>query len=142
MAKRSAAKRKDAAPAETTKSSQEALSVRANTEARADVKGSNRWATIKEIDEAFDPKDPRVEVINISLMEGGTPPEPGELADESNENAGKYSYQRVAGGVIIGMRRGGPFESVDGFGWRDAEDKAAHGNPVGGGATRLADTRR
>ena len=37
------------------------------------------------------------------------------------------------------MRRCGGYESVHGFGWKDADDKAARGNPNGGGAARVAD---
>lgn len=141
MAKKSVAKRSAAKPAaapeqKTTESSQAAISVGDNVKAYADVSTSNRWATIRKVDEAFDKNDPREEVINISLMEGGVPPAANDLAEEGNESAQHYSYQRVAGGVIIGMRRGGAFESVDGFGWKDAADKAAHGNPVGAGSAR------
>lgn len=128
---------KKAAKRESTTSSQQAISVSDNMKAQADVSATNRWATIKHIDEAFD-KDARDEVINISLMEGGVPPHPNELAEDGNENAEHYAYQKVAEGVIIGMRRGGEYESVDGFGWKDAADKAAHGNPVGAGSTRVA----
>lgn len=125
-------------PASTT-SSQSAISVADNVKAYQDVSTSNRWATIKQTDGTFD-KDAREEVINISLMDGGVPPGANELANEGNDNAQHYSYQRVAAGVTIGMRRGGPFESVDGFGWKDAADKAAHGSPVGSGSTRVAET--
>ncbi|WP_024337993.1 hypothetical protein [Bradyrhizobium japonicum] len=145
MAKKSVAKRsaaKDAAgeaekPARTT-SANKALSVKDTVGARAAAVATNRWATLKETDGIFD-KDPRKEVINISIMENGPPEVDGSLAAEGNENAEKYTYQQVGPGVMIGMREGGEFESVDGFGWRDAEDKAAHGNPAGQGAARLAD---
>lgn len=145
MAKKSVAKRsaaKDTAdgaqkPARTT-SANKALSVKDTVGARAAAVATNRWATLKETDGIFD-KDPRKEVINISIMENGPPEVDAELAAEGNENADKYTYQQVGPGVMIGMREGGEFESVDGFGWRDAEDKAAHGNPAGQGAARLAD---
>lgn len=138
VAKRTASAKSKAAEPKSTKSSQSALSVADNVKAYEDVSTSNRWATIKKTDGTFD-KDAREEVINISLMEGGVPPAPNELAEKGNEHADTYSFQKVAGGVIIGMRRGGPFESVDGFGWKDAADKAAHGNPVGAGSTRVVD---
>ena len=135
VAKRSASKRPVAT---STKSANAALSVAQGVEARAAAVTSNRWATLKNVDEAFDKNDPRKEVINISIMENG-PPDPKDLAAKGNENAQHYSYQQVSPSVIIGMREGGPFESVDGFGWKDAADKAAHGNPVGSGSTRIAD---
>lgn len=143
MAPKSNAKRSAASKAtpkhQATVSAQAPISVADNLKAYADVSASNRWATILKVD---DPKDPREEIINISLMEGGVPPAPNDLAEEGNEHASQYAYQRVAGGVIIGMRRGGEFESVDGFGWKDADDKAARGNPNGAGTTRvLAEAR-
>jgi hypothetical protein len=177
MAKKSVAKRsaaKDTAsaaekPVKTT-SANKALSVKDTVGARAAAVATNRWATLKETDGVFD-KDPRKEVINISIMENGPPEVDAELAKEGNEAADgysyqqvgpgvmigmregdaelakegneeaadKYSYQQVGPGVMIGMREGGEFESVDGFGWKDAADKAAHGNPAGQGAARLAD---
>jgi hypothetical protein len=137
-AKRSAASRAEPKP-QLTESAAKPISVADNVKAYADVSASNRWATILKVE---DPKDPREEVINISLMEGNVPPAANDLAEEGNEHAAQYAYQRVAGGVVIGMRRGGEFESVDGFGWKDAADKAARGNPNGGGATRvLAEAR-
>jgi hypothetical protein len=145
MAKKSVAKRsaaKDTAsdaekPVKTT-SANKALSVKDTVGARAAAVATNRWATLKETDGIFD-KDPRKEVINISIMENGPPEVDAELAKEGNEAADGYSYQQVGPGVMIGMREGGEFESVDGFGWKDAADKAAHGNPAGQGAARLAD---
>jgi hypothetical protein len=145
MAKKSVAKRsaaKDTAsaaekPVKTT-SANKALSVKDTVGARAAAVATNRWATLKETDGVFD-KDPRKEVINISIMENGPPEVDAELAKEGNEAADGYSYQQVGPGVMIGMREGGEFESVDGFGWKDAADKAAHGNPAGQGAARLAD---
>jgi hypothetical protein len=142
VAKRSAAKEtasKAEKPAGTT-SANKAISVKDTVSARAAAVTTNRWATLKEADGIFD-KDPRKEVINISIMENGPPEVDGELAKEGNEAASHYSYQQVGPGVMIGMREGGEFESVDGFGWKDAADKAAHGNPNGGGAARIADVR-
>lgn len=142
VAKRSAAKKAKASEAkpETTKSMGTAISGQAIIEARAKVVADNRWATLKQVDEAFDKGNGRKEVINISIMDPNMPPEinPDLLAD-GHEQGVKYSVQQVAGGVMIGMREGGSFESVDGFGWKDAADKAAHGSPLGAGATRLAD---
>jgi hypothetical protein len=145
MAKKSVAKRSAAKetaqggerPALTT-SSNKALSVSDTVGARAAAVATNRWATLKQTDGIFD-HDPRKEVINISIMENGPPEVDAELAKEGNEVADGYSYQQVGPGVMIGMREGGEFESVDGFGWKDAADKAAHGNPAGRGAARLAD---
>jgi hypothetical protein len=117
------------------------LSVAENADARSAAYATNRWATIKDVDETFD-HDPRREVINISLMENGPPEVSADLADERNEEKDRYSYQQVGPGVMIGMREGGEFEGVDGFGWKDADDKAAHGNPNGAGATRMAQPRR
>jgi hypothetical protein len=71
-AKHSAASK--AAPKhQTTVSAQAPISVADNVKAYADVSTSNRWATILTV---ADPKDPREEVINISLMEAGVPPAP------------------------------------------------------------------
>lgn len=92
-----------------------------------------RWATIFKVDD----NDPREEVIDIKQMAPGTVP--GLFGLEDSENADKYSIEQVPADVIIGMRRGGKFEAVQGFGWRDAEDKAVRGNPIGQGAARLAD---
>jgi hypothetical protein len=141
VAKRSAAKETASAPEKPAKttSANKALSVKDTVGARAVAVATNRWATLKETDGIFD-KDLRKEVINISIMENGPPEVDAELAKEGNEEAAdKYSYQQVGPGVMIGMREGGEFESVDGFGWKDAADKAAHGNPAGQGAARLAD---
>jgi hypothetical protein len=139
VAKRSAAKQTtDAEKPATTKSANKALSVKDTVDARAGAVATNRWATLKETDGIFD-KDPRKEVINISIMEAGPPEVDPELAKDGNEHADKYSYQQVGPGVMIGMREGGSFESVDGFGWKDAADKAAHGSPAGPGTARIAD---
>lgn len=142
VAKRSAAKEiaGDADKPVLTTSANKPLSVHDTVGARAAAVATNRWATLKETDGIFD-KDPRKEVINISIMENGPPEVDADLAAEGNEQAEKYSYQQVGPGVMIGMREGGEFESVDGFGWRDAADKAAHGNPAGQGAARIADMK-
>src|SRR4051812_255641 len=99
MAKKSVAKSsasaRSATEAKSTASSQAAITVADNVKAYADVSASNRWATIKKIDEAFDKNDPREEVINISLMEGGVPPAANELAEAGHEHAQHYSYQKV-----------------------------------------------
>jgi hypothetical protein len=140
VAKRSAAKEtasKAEKPAGTT-SANKAISVKDTVDARAAAVATNRWATLKQTDGIFD-HDPRKEVINIAIMENGPPEVDADLAREGNEAANDYSYQQVGPGVMIGMREGGEFESVDGFGWKDAADKAAHGNPAGQGAARLAD---
>jgi hypothetical protein len=123
---------------ELTKSANKSISVKEAGEQRAAAIMSNRWATIKETDGVFD-KDPRREVISIALMEAGPPEVSTELSGADDKHTERYSYQQVGPGVIIGMREGGAFESVDGFGWKDAADKAAHGNPVGSGATQLRD---
>jgi len=115
---------------ELTKSANEPLSVKASGEARAKAYATNRWATIKHVEEANDPSNTRDEVINISIMEAG-PPEVAEgLTDDDNKLAEHYTYQQVGPGVAIGMRRGGEFGSVDGFGWKDAAEEAAHSSPV------------
>jgi hypothetical protein len=104
----------------------------------APAEGSGRWATIVKID---DPKDAREVVANISQMNPpGIPPE----VEPDEENEGNYSVEEVAGGVLIGMRRGGKwlpegYAKVEGFGWRDEADYVAAGSPVGVGATRLKD---
>ncbi len=95
-----------------------------------------RWAVIMSVDDKGDSRD---EVIDIKQMAPGTVPSLYNLEDEDNDNASKYSVEQVPADVIIGMRRGGSFETVNGFGWRDAEDKAVRGNPIGSGAVRLAD---
>jgi hypothetical protein len=77
------------------------------------------------------------EVIDIKQMAPGHKPSLYGLAD--SEHVDDYSVEQVPESVIIGMSRGGEFESVDGFGWKSAEDKAARGAPIGQGATRLAD---
>jgi hypothetical protein len=98
-----------------------------------------RWMIIKKIDEAWDKNaGSREEVIDIKAMEPGRVPELAGIADGSNENAGNYSVELAPDGVQIGMRRGGPFEQVAGFGWIDAADKQAKGG-TGSGATRVAD---
>jgi hypothetical protein len=130
----------EAKPAQT-KSANKPISVKENAEARSKAYATNRWATIKEVDETFD-HDPRREVINISIMESGPPEVDAELAKDGNEHGEKYSFQQVGPGVMIGMREGGEFQSTDGFGWKDQADFAAHGSPAGAGATRARDARR
>ena len=147
MAKKSVAKRSAAnseaaktedRPALTT-SANKALSFTESADARSKAVATNRWATLKETDGIFD-SDARKEVINISIMDPNMPPDTNpDLAKEGNESGAKYTVQQVGPGVTIGMREGGEFESTDGFGWKDAMDKAAHGSPAGAGATRLAD---
>ncbi|WP_398469630.1 hypothetical protein [Tardiphaga sp.] len=85
-----------------------------------------RWAVIL--------KD---EVIDIKQMAPGSKPKLFGLED--SEHASDYSIEQVPETVIIGMVRGGKFESADGFGWKSAEDKAARGSPIGSGAVSLAD---
>lgn len=92
-----------------------------------------RWAIIMKVDG----RDAREEVIDIKQMALGAKP---ELAAD-NENPDNYAIEQVPDSVIIGMRRGGKFEAAGGFGWRDAEDKAARGNPIGAGQTRIADAK-
>lgn len=143
VAKRSAAKETsgDAEKPVKTTSANKALSVKDTVGARSAAVATNRWATLKETDGIFD-KDPRKVVMNISLMENGPPEVDGDLAKEGNEEAAdKYTYQQVGPGVMIGMREGGEFESADGFGWKDAADKAAHGSPNGPGAARISDMK-
>jgi len=115
---------------EVTKSANEPLSVKANGEARAKAVATNRWATIKHVEEANDPDNSRDEVIVISIMEAGPPEVDAALTEDDNEVAEHYTYQQVGPGVMIGMRRGGEFGSVDGFGWKDKEEMAAHASPV------------
>lgn len=141
MAKKSVAQRSAAKPEEKpelTKSTNKALSLQDGAKARADFSATNRWATLMETDPTFD-SDARKAVINISVMDPNYPPEINpDLIEEGNEAGVKYTVQQVGPGVAIGMREGGEFESTDGFGWKDAFDKAANGNPNGGGDTRQA----
>lgn len=105
-----------------------------------------RWATIMKKGDEFD-KDNREEVINISQMAPGFQPdtpgldEPGRgrKGEEVEDPSGDYSVEQVPEGVIIGMRRGGEYMAVAGFGFRDQEDYVSRGSPVGPGSTRLAD---
>ncbi len=123
----------------TTQSKNKSMSIGDSAKLRSETVATNRWATLKETDGKFD-KDARKEVINISIMDPNWPPEINpELVEDGNKMGETYTVQQVGAGVTIGMREGGEFESVDGFGWKDAADKAAHGNPVGAGATRLTD---
>lgn len=92
-----------------------------------------RWAVIMKVDG----RDAREEVIDIKQMAPGSKPE----IDAENEHPENYAIEQVPDSVIIGMRRGGKFEAAGGFGWRDAEDKAARGNPIGAGQTRIADAK-
>lgn len=132
--------RTDPAPATgSTKSANKPLSIKENADARSKVAATNRWATIKHVDEAFDKGNSRDEVINISIMENGPPEVDEDLAAEGNKAAERYSYQQVGPGVVIGMRAGGEYLSADGFGWRDVEDYRAHGSPAGAGSARLRD---
>jgi len=117
-------------PSKSTQSANKPLSVKDSREARAKVYATNRWATIQHIEEANDPSNVRDEVINISIMEAGPPEIAEALTEEDNEVAENYTYQQVGPGVTIGMRRGGEFGSVDGFGWKDKEEMAAHSSPV------------
>lgn len=131
---------KDAAdkPA-VTQSQNKAMSIGDAAKQRSETVATNRWAILKETDGKFD-KDARKEVINICIMDPNWPPEINpELVEEGNKMGETYTVQQVGAGVTIGMREGGEFESADGFGWKDAADKAAHGSPVGAGATRLSD---
>lgn len=121
--------KKDNKP-ELTKSANKPLSVGENVEARASAYSTNRWATIKHVEEANDPSNTRDEVINVSIMEAGPPEVDGALTEKGNEVAEHYTYQQVGPGVAIGMRRGGEHGSVDGFGWRDEAELAAHTSPV------------
>jgi hypothetical protein len=122
-----------------TQSQNKAMSIGDSAKLRSETVATNRWAILKETDGVFD-KDARKEVINICIMDPNWPPEINpELAEEGNKHGDTYTVQQVGAGVTIGMREGGVFESADGFGWKDAADKAAHGSPVGAGATRLSD---
>ncbi len=122
-----------------TESQNKAMSIGDSAKLRSETVATNRWAILKETDGKFD-KDARKEVINICIMDPNWPPEINpDLVEEGNKMGETYTVQQVGAGVTIGMREGGEFESADGFGWKDAADKAAHGNPVGAGATRLAD---
>lgn len=122
-----------------TESQNRAMSIGAAAKQRSETVATNRWAILKETDGKFD-KDARKEVINICIMDPNWPPEINpELVEEGNKMGETYSVQQIGAGVTIGMREGGEFESADGFGWKDAADKAAHGSPVGAGATRLSD---
>lgn len=123
----------------TTTSQNKAMSIGDSAKLRSETVATNRWAILKQTDGKFD-KDERKEVINICIMDPNWPPEINpELVEEGNKMGESYTVQQIGAGVTIGMREGGEFESVDGFGWKDAADKAAHGNPVGSGATRLVD---
>jgi hypothetical protein len=125
-------------PKKTT-SQNKAMSIGDSAKLRSETVATNRWAILKETDGVFD-KDARKEVINICIMDPNWPPEINpDLIEEGNKMGESYTVQQIGSGVTIGMREGGEFESADGFGWKDAADKAAHGNPVGTGATRLAD---
>ncbi len=120
---------KDEKP-KSTQSANKPLSIKENAEARAKAVATNRWATIKHVEEANDPDNTRDEVIVISIMEAGPPEVEESLTAEDNEFAEAYTYQQVGPGVQIGMRRGGEYGSVDGFGWKDEAELAAHSSPV------------
>jgi hypothetical protein len=134
MAKRTEATEKPEANAKNNPNS-----VAANREARLARTASGRIATIRAFGAEDGDKDPREEVINIGQFEPGHRPDLGDLEAEGNKHADAYSVEEVPEGVLIGMRRGGSFNTVAGFGWRDAEDFAAHGSPAGQGAARLED---
>jgi hypothetical protein len=124
------------APKATTNSTAASTAPRASkTDAALTEFTPGRWAVIMKVEG----KDSREEVIDIKQMAPGAKPSLYGLADTDDKNTGNYSVEQIPDGVIIGMRRGGEFESADGFGWRDAEDKAARGGPIGSGAVRLAD---
>lgn len=123
------AKPKDEKP-KSTQSANKPLSIKENAEARSKAVATNRWATIKHVEEANDPDNTRDEVIVISIMEAGPPEVEESLTAEDNEFAEHYTYQQVGPGVQIGMRRGGEYGSVDGFGWKDEAELAAHSSPV------------
>ena len=114
-------------------------SVAANREKRLAATTAGRFATIRSIGKDDGDKDVRDEVINIAQFEPGHFPELPELEKDDAEYADKYSVEEVPEGVLIGMRRGGKYLSVAGFGWRDEADFAAHGSPAGQGSARLAD---
>lgn len=120
----------------------ERIAAKDNASARAAAYSTNRWAKLKQVDEAFD-HDPRTEVIDIAIMENGPPEMDPKLAEEGNKAGERYFTQKVGPDVIIGMREGGEFQkTADGFGWKDQADFAAHGSPAGAGATRARDARR
>jgi hypothetical protein len=97
-----------------------------------------RVATIKTMDDQFD-KDKRDEILNISQLEPGAELDTSFLEEMDEAERGKYSFENISGGPIIGMRRGGKYMAVDGFGFRDEADFVSRGSPVGRGATRLKD---
>lgn len=70
------------------------------------------------------------EVSDVKLMEGDMLPE------INTDAADKYEVAKVGPGVAIGMVRGGPVHSADGFGFPEGYTGPA---PAGGGVTRVAD---
>jgi hypothetical protein len=69
---------------------------------------ATRYAVIKEAD------DGEQEIIDIKLMEGNPP----ALKDDDQSTA-----EEVPDGPKIGMVRGGPVGSVDGFGFREGDPR-------------------
>jgi hypothetical protein len=128
-------------------SSGSGLNADAARKARAETPVTGRWATIRIFDEE-DGGEAREEIINISLMNPpGMPPDGSGLEDEdrngvyTNEAGEKYRFEEIPATPIMGMRRGGQFQPAGDWGWRDAEDFAAHGSPAGPGVTRIGDMR-
>lgn len=131
MTKAAKAAKKTAKPAERKAAKSDASVLKGGASLKEFSPG--RWAIIMKVDD----RDSREEVIDIKQMAPGAKP---ELAAD-NQNPDNYAIEQVPDSVIIGMRRGGKFEAADGFGWRDAEDKAARGSPIGAGQTRLTDAK-
>ena len=68
---------------------------------------STRYAVLKETD------DGETEIINIHAMESGEP----ELHDDDS------TAEEIGPGPKIGMIKGGPVASVDGYGFREGDDR-------------------
>lgn len=84
-----------------------------------------RWAIVKKIEAGEDLKPARTEVISICSREAGSgpPPMPGL---ENSDLKDRYEAVEVPDGVSVGMVKGGPVDTVSGYGWPAVENRVVH----------------